>query len=94
MYAGGGEQVVSERTLRRWTRRVVLRLAPLSHYLGLCAPAEAVTTVDKQVWLLDQVEPVELLGFRTLTGYGLLDMGKQVYEDIKAGRLGKAKVPA
>jgi len=73
MYAGGGEQMVSERTLRRWTRRVVSRLAPLSDYLGLTAPTEAVTPVEKQVWLLEQVEPADLLRFRTLTGYGLLD---------------------
>lgn len=42
MYAGGGEQMVSERTLRRWTRRVVPRLGPLSDYLGLVVPPEAV----------------------------------------------------
>jgi len=74
MYAGGGEQMVSERTLRRWTRRVVSRLGPLSDYLGLPAqPAEAATPAEKLAWLLDQVEPADLLRFRRLTGYGLLD---------------------
>ncbi len=73
MYAGGGEQMVSERTLRRWTRRVVSRLGPLSDYLGLVAPPEAVTPAEKLALLLDQIEPADLLRFRTLTGYGLLD---------------------
>jgi hypothetical protein len=73
MYSGGGEQMVSERTLRRWTRRVVPRLGPLSDYLGLVAPPEAVTPAEKLAWLLDRIEPADLLRFRTLTGYGLLD---------------------
>ena len=67
-YAGRrGEQLVSERTLRRWAGRVALRLAPLSHYLGLAAPAEG------PIRLLDRIEPADLLRFRLLTGYGLLD---------------------
>lgn len=73
MYAGGGEQMVSERTLRRWARRVEVRLAPLGDYLDLAAPVEAVTQAEKLTLLLDQVEPEDLLRFRTLTGYGLLD---------------------
>lgn len=74
MYAGSGEQVVSERTLRRWTRRVVPRLGPLSDYLGLHAPPEAVGTPARRlVWILDRIEPEDLLRFRTLTASGLLD---------------------
>ena len=67
MYAGGGEQLVSERTLRRWVKRVETRLAPLSHYLGLAAPPE------EPMRLLDRIEPEDLLCFRRLAGYGLLD---------------------
>jgi hypothetical protein len=73
MYAGGGEQMVSERTLRRWARRVVSRLAPLGDYLGLAAPPEVVTLAEKLAWLLAQIEPADLLRFRRWTGYGLLD---------------------
>lgn len=73
MYAGGGEPVVSERTLRRWTRRVVSRLAPLGDLLGHPAPVEAVTLAERLVWLLEWIGSADLLRFRTLTGYGLLD---------------------
>ena len=77
MYAGGGEQMVSERTLRRWARRVVPRLAPLGDLLGHPAPAEAVTLAERLVWLLEWIGSADLLRFRTLTGYGLLDKPSQ-----------------
>ncbi len=77
MYAGGGEQMVSERTLRRWARRVVSRQAPLGDLLGLPASPGVVTLAEKLACLLAQVQPADLLRFRVLTGYGLLDKPSQ-----------------
>ena len=77
LYAGTGEEMVSDRTLRRWREVVRTRLLGsafswLGPRLGLSWSGH--TPVAAQLdRLLDRVTSPVLAGFRALTGRGLLD---------------------
>lgn len=73
MYAGRGEAMVSERALRRWTKRVLSRLDLLEDLLGIITSPAAGTPSKKLIRVLDRIQPVDLLRFRSLIGYAMLD---------------------
>jgi hypothetical protein len=77
LYAGTGEEMVSERSLRRWRDLIRTRLfgsafSWLGPKLGLAWSGKE-SAGDQLEALLDRLNDTILLGFRALTGRALLD---------------------
>jgi hypothetical protein len=77
LYAGTGEEVVSERTLLRWrnivrTRLVGSALSCLGPLLGL-SWSDASEPAGQLETILERLSGTALLAFRSLTGYAVLD---------------------
>jgi hypothetical protein len=77
LYGGTGEEVVSERSLRRWrdlirTRVIGSAFSWLGPKLGL-SWSERAPVADQLEPLLDRMTGTLLLGFRALTGRAVLD---------------------
>lgn len=77
LYAGAGEDIVSERTLRRWrelvrTRLVGSALSTLGPQLDLCW-SDSTEAASQLETFIEKLSPTTLLTFRALTGHAVLD---------------------
>lgn len=72
MQAGDGDELVSDRSLRRWTRRMAVRLPIASQCLGFALQTHS-STAAKLDDMMTRLRPRHLLQLRRQWGHGLLD---------------------